>query len=285
MIKLALGTPPNEFFAAADTGSSVTWVQCYPCDKCYPQNSEIFDPAQTAGSYQIVKCISGQFPCPTFDGVTCVDNICKSLVAYGDGSFSKGVLSTDNMTIQSTADQPIVVDHYIFQCRTYNEGDFSPEQAGIIGLGRGQRSLITQLDKYINGRFSYCLFPDIQGGEMQFGDDAVVQGQGVVTTRCTQEKAKIMPSTLRRWKHPLTIGDERLNFNNNPGNIIIDSGATLTHFPRAFYQQIVASVTKQITAKPVRDPSKRLNVCFAARSFKFIPMIGHFTGADVVLNE
>ncbi|KAL9687799.1 hypothetical protein QQ045_032206 [Rhodiola kirilowii] len=177
MINLALGTPPYEFFARADTGSDVTWIQCQPCENCYHQETDIFNPVNQSSTFQTVKCPTGQFPCPAFDGVSCVHH----------------------------------VDHYIFQCATYNDGNFFPYEAGIIGLGRGQRSLITQLDKYINGKFSYCLFADMKGGKMHLGHAAMVQGPGDVTTPIFEgedEKHNLYLATLEA----LTIGGERLNF-------------------------------------------------------------------------
>ena len=49
-----LGTPERVFQVIVDTGSDLTWVQCSPCGKCYPQNDSLFLPS-TSTSYTKVS--------------------------------------------------------------------------------------------------------------------------------------------------------------------------------------------------------------------------------------
>ena len=57
IMKISIGTPPVESLAIADTGSDLIWVQCLPCEQCYPQNSPIFDPKKSS-SYNVISCDS-----------------------------------------------------------------------------------------------------------------------------------------------------------------------------------------------------------------------------------
>lgn len=71
------------------------------------------------------------------------------------------------------------------------------------------------------------------------------------------------------------------------GNIIIDSGTTLTFLPRNLYAGVVSTLASVIKAKRVDDPAGILELCYTAGSVEDlnIPVIAaHFGGgADVKL--
>lgn len=47
-MKIAIGTPPVEILAVADTGSDLTWTQCQPCFLCYKQEASLFNPFKSS---------------------------------------------------------------------------------------------------------------------------------------------------------------------------------------------------------------------------------------------
>ncbi|KAL9674478.1 hypothetical protein QQ045_030750 [Rhodiola kirilowii] len=82
MMKIALGTPPVEFFAYIDTGSSMTWTQCHHCRQCIPQNHPIFNPIMSS-TYQRIECVFQTLPCPGFHKAdACKNNICTYTYRY-----------------------------------------------------------------------------------------------------------------------------------------------------------------------------------------------------------
>jgi hypothetical protein len=48
VITVRLGSPGVTQTVLMDTGSDVSWVQCVPCSKCYPQADPLFDPRSSS---------------------------------------------------------------------------------------------------------------------------------------------------------------------------------------------------------------------------------------------
>ncbi|CAN6712151.1 unnamed protein product [Malus baccata var. baccata] len=71
----------------------------------------------------------------------------------------------------------------------------------------------------------------------------------------------------------------------NEGNIIIDSGTTLTLLPPGFYEDLESALEVAINAERVSDPKGILSLCFRSESDDIgVPVItAHFKGADVKL--
>lgn len=89
----------------------------------------------------------------------------------------------------------------------------------------------------------------------------------------------------------MSVGRKRLQYNSTlmtiapgRGNIIVDSGTTLTMLPKDFYDRLELTVTKAIRLKRVKDASRYLSLCYKTKSTITAPIItAHFTGADVKL--
>ncbi|MQM12463.1 hypothetical protein Taro_045378 [Colocasia esculenta] len=55
VVTIGLGTPRVEQTVVFDSGSSLCWVQCKPCQSCYSQKEPIFDPVLSR-TYRKVGC-------------------------------------------------------------------------------------------------------------------------------------------------------------------------------------------------------------------------------------
>lgn len=105
--------------------------------------------------------------------------------------------------------------------------------SGVVGLGGGPASLITQLGSSIGSKFSYCLLPlsleSNRTSKLSFGDAAVVSGDDVVSTPIVKKDPIVFYYlTLEAF----SVGNKRIEFGRSSnggdeGNIIIDSG----HYP------------------------------------------------------
>lgn len=184
---------------------------------------------------------------------------------------------------------------WIFQ---FCAGTFGGGTSGIVGLGGGKVSLITQLGSSIQGKFSYCLVSDFgsknpPSSKMNFGNNAVVSGAGVVKTPIVSKT----PDTFYYLTlEGITVGSKRLDLvssNENDGtgsidgNIIIDSGTTLTLLPSDLYSKVEAEVKRQMKMKQIKDPAGILNLCYLASGDTLsVPQItAHFKGADLKLKD
>ncbi|GAA0168395.1 hypothetical protein LIER_30135 [Lithospermum erythrorhizon] len=295
LMKLSIGNPPVETLAIADTGSDISWVQCKPCTSCYNQTTPIFDPSDSK-TYRNVACQSK--PCTEYQSTICTDdNICQYTVTYGDRSSTVGDLATETFTFASPSGQPVSIQKVVFGCGHENEGTFHGSGAGLIGLGGGPLSLVSQLDTLINGKFSYCLVPidsaETVTSKLKFGSDAVVSGPQAVSTPLTKKE----PETFYYLTlESISVGANRLSYiktddsdskasSVEQGNIIIDSGTTLTILPSEFYEELEATLKQSINGKPT-DPKGSFSLCFEdPDSIKFPDITFHFTDADVLLKS
>ncbi|KAL4318736.1 hypothetical protein GQ457_18G013960 [Hibiscus cannabinus] len=286
LLNISLGTPGFDVVAIADTGSGLIWTQCKPCSQCFKQDAPLFDPSKSS-TYRTISCPTRE--CARVGRSSCTsDGTCRYATIYGDGSFSYGVIASDTLTLGSTTGRPVALPKTVFGCGLNNGGTFSEKNSGIIGLAGGESSLISQLGTSIAGKFSYCLLPTSEAGKsskMNFGTNAVVSGRGVVSTPLVKKSSNTFYFlTLEA----ITVGTKRIKYTGSSsgsgeGNIIIDSGTTLTLLPSDFYSQLESAVDELIKAKRVEAP-QGLSLCYEAPDDIKVPDVTvHFTDADVTL--
>nr|GMC52186.1 aspartic proteinase CDR1-like [Ipomoea batatas]GMC54873.1 aspartic proteinase CDR1-like [Ipomoea batatas] len=275
-----------ETFAIADTGSDLTWTQCRPCDRCFDQDFPLFEP-QKSSSYRSLPCDSplcSEFFCAA-------GNVCQYQYSYADQSETVGVIATETLVLGNAS-----FPNFAFGCGHQNGGTFSDAASGIIGLGGGPVSLISQLNKTIAGKFAYCLPPPQTlniSTHITFGPDAAVMASdtSVVSTPLTlKSPATFYWLTLEN----ISVGNKTLK-NLSPeipalnpgkiGNIIIDSGTTFTYIPPDLYDLLESELKRLINKTPVNDPEGLFKLCFQTTGGLEVPnIVAHFTGADVELS-
>ncbi|XAR57631.1 Nepenthesin [Bertholletia excelsa] len=280
--------------AIADTGSDITWTQCKPCINCYPQDAPLFDPKKSS-TYRDLSCESQ--PCQESGFPSCThSNACQYQITYGDHSYSIGLLAQETFTFESTSGRPVLLPKLVFGCGQQNQGTFNESSSGIVGLGGGSLSLVSQLKDSINGKFSYCLVNPLSSGrdltsDIFFGDRAVVSGPGVVSTPIiknspdtfyylTLESISVGNKTFPTSKKSPSSSEKAAE----EGNIIIDSGTTLTLLPGDLYQDLESELRQAIKANPKPDPSGLLSLCYDGNAnFTVPPIRVQFTGAELEL--
>ncbi|KAL8499530.1 hypothetical protein ACS0TY_022465 [Phlomoides rotata] len=288
LIEYQIGTPPVRQLSIADTGSDLTWIQCQPCTSCYKQDFSIFDTTKTR-TYKNVGCETDT--CTRGGSTSCNDKkVCQYRVEYANNAFSQGDLATETLTLGRTAS----FRSFAFGCGFNNGETFASTASGIFGLGNGKISIVNQQPSAISGRFSYCLtgLNSNVTSTISFGSAAVVTGPGVVSTPIvTKDQDTFYFLTLQG----LSAGGQRIDYKPSPGvdqqsgsegNIIIDTGTTLTYLPSNLYEEFEVALNSAIRATPVTDPSGSMNLCYSSESKDFAPTItAHFKGADVVLSD
>ncbi|KAK1374170.1 aspartic proteinase CDR1-like [Heracleum sosnowskyi] len=290
LMKISVGTPPLDFLAAADTGSDLTWIQCKPCIECYQQNTPIFDPKRSS-TYRNQPCQSKVCQKP----LSCGDkNFCNYAFTYGDGSYTEGDISLESFTFETTSGKPVVVPNISFGCGHKAGGNFDKFTDGIVGLGNSDLSIINQLRNTINGKFSYCMVPSKSNvpSKISFGSNAIVSGYGVQRTPFFTRDQQLY---YYLFLESVTIGEANIKFvtetysnnaNDKDGNIIIDSGTTLTYLPSEFYQLVEDEFKRSISSTPVEGEDE-LTLCYKNEEGfeKEVPTITfHFTGGNLELS-
>ncbi|KAF2301555.1 hypothetical protein GH714_025779 [Hevea brasiliensis] len=114
-----------------DTGSDLTWVQCQPCNVCYNQQDPLFNPS-ISPTYQAVLCNSSTCQSLQFaigNSGVCGSNppTCNYVVNYGDGSYTRGELGTEQINLGTTR-----VSNFIFGCGRNSK---AADDTGSLVLG------------------------------------------------------------------------------------------------------------------------------------------------------
>lgn len=166
----------------------------------------------------------------------------------------------------------------------------------------------------IGGKFSFCLVPAFDSesqskntSKLNFGSKAVVSGGGVVSTPLvlggqddtfyylTLEGASVTGVNSNNSKYiKFKAGGSGSAISSDvtdEGNIVIDSGTTLTLLSEEFYSDLESAVAQEMAknnAKQVNDPNGLLSLCYdtsQSGDLQFPIVTMHFKGgADVKLS-
>lgn len=287
LMKLAIGTPPLDFPAVVDSGSDLIWTQCKPCTECFNQSTPIFDPEKSS-TYAMLPCSSNL--CKT-ENTECTDNSCNYVYQYGDYTSTKGTMGTETFTFQD-----VLVPNIGFGCGNENEGNISPA-SGVIGLGRGPLSLVSQLKE---PTFSYCLtsIDDQTSTSTLF--------MGLKPNKMDNPSAMKTTPLYSSPSHPtfyylnlsgVSLGDVEISVDESlylatdeegisSGGMIIDSGTTLTYLEQSLFDAIVKEFTSQTKLQPNNWAYLlNYNACFYAPAgtdkVEYPKIVFHFEGADL----
>jgi len=289
LMKFYIGTPPVERLAIADTGSDLIWVQCSPCASCFPQDTPLFKPLQSS---TFVGTSCGSHPCTllTSSHSQCGNSgECVYAYQYGDSSFTAGLLSTETLTFDDSQGgaQTVAFPNTIFGCGLYNNFTVysSTKLTGLVGLGAGPLSLVSQIGDQIGRKFSYCLLPfsSTSTSKLRFGNEATITGNGVVSTPMIIKPS--LPTFYFLNLEAVTIAQKTVPTGGTDGNVIIDSGTVLTYLEPTFFNTFAAWLQEALGVELVQeDVPSPLNFCFPYSENLAIPEIAfQFTGATVPL--
>ncbi|KAE9608647.1 hypothetical protein Lal_00020795 [Lupinus albus] len=282
LMELSIGTPPVSYPAVLDTGSDLIWTQCKPCTKCYNQPTPIFDPNKSS-TFSKLSCSSSL--CNDLPSSTC-NNGCQYMYSYGDYSVTQGTLATETFTFGDSK-----VHEIGFGCGEDNEGDGFQQASGLVGLGRGPLSLVSQLKE---PKFSYCLtnMDDSKTSVLLLGSFAKVKGKEITIPLL---KNPLHPSFYYLSLQGITVGDTKLSIekstfevgNDGSGGIIIDSGTTITYLEQSAFSELKKEFTYQTNLPIDKSGAEGLDLCFTlpsdATQVEIPKLVLHFKGGDLVL--
>nr|ARV78457.1 putative aspartic proteinase nepenthesin-1 precursor [Vernicia fordii] len=280
VVRVKLGTPGQVFNMVLDTSNDAAWVPCSGCIGC-STTTFITNTSSTYGSLDcsMTQCTQVRgFSCPTTGTSSCLFN-----QSYGGDSCFTASLVQDSLSLAKD-----VVPNFVFGCINSVSGGSVPPQ-GLLGLGRGPLSLLSQSGSLYSGVFSYCL-PSFKSyyfsGSLKLGP--IGQPKSIRTTpllknphRPSLYYVNLTGVSVGRVQVP--IAPELLTFDPNTGaGTIIDSGTVITRFIQPIYTAIRDEFRKQVTG-----PFSSLgafDTCFTATNEAAAPAITlHFTGLNLVL--
>ncbi|XP_057801642.1 aspartic proteinase 36-like [Salvia miltiorrhiza] len=245
---ITIGTPPVDYHVQVDTGSDTLWVNCHDCETC-PTKSEH---GIEFKRYDLATSSTGK-------NITCDEEFCRAAssspntncqagrqceysVSYADGSRTGGYFVRDNLRFNQVTGnlQTSAMNGSIaFGCSMSEDPSKSVD--GIVGFGRGNESILSQLASSGKARkvFSHCLDGNRGGGIFAIGE---VVDPKVNTTPLVPN----VPHYNLNLKS-VEVGGQFLNLSTDLSRrgTIIDSGASLAYLPSEVYRQLLDKMMSQ----------------------------------------
>ncbi|CAD6272782.1 unnamed protein product [Miscanthus lutarioriparius] len=235
----------TELTALADTGSDLIWTKC-GAGAAWGSSSPSYHPDKSSSftklpcSHRLCTALRSVARCAA-GGAECDYTYSYGLGGGGDRpQYTPGFLGSETFTLGGEA-----VPGVGFGCTTASEGNYGTG-SGLVGLGRGPLSLVSQLHV---GTFMYCLTRDAsKASPLLFGSLATMTGAGVQSTG-------LLGSTIFYAVNlrSITIGSATTAGVGGPNGVVFDSGTTLTYLAEPAYTEAKAAFLSQTNLTQVED--------------------------------
>ncbi|KAL4272353.1 hypothetical protein GQ457_13G021600 [Hibiscus cannabinus] len=270
-ISLTIGNPPRVFELDIDTGSDLTWVQCdAPCTGCTKSIDRLYKPNKhILVSCEHPSCGVVHFP----DSPQCEkpDDQCDFEINYVDHGSVLGVVVSDVLTLRFMNGSRIRL-HLTFGCAydIKNPGPYNPPGAGVLGLGNGKASLLSQLRGFDLTRnvLGHCLSGK-GGGFLFLGDDLVPSGMSWMPMLANSKNYLSSPAEVLFDGKPTGIKGLK---------VVFDSGSSYTYFDFQVYGAVLDLVRRGLNGKPLDTvQDKALPICWkGTKPFKSVQDVKNY---------
>lgn len=221
----------------------------------------MFDPKKSS-TYKNFSCSARE--CRLVDemspqaGCRVSPEVCLYNIKYEDGSNTIGQMAKETMTLATTSGSVVTLKDIVFGCsHMSNAGTFTENIMGIIGVGRGPLSFVSQIAPYVGGnKFSHCLLPPQTDPKIEskiyFGNHSEVSGENVVSVPLVETEN--LDRAYGVIVKGITIGDKFIQFapigsSLQNSTMIIDSGTTITTIPQDFFDRIITHLKELLDPK------------------------------------
>lgn len=202
-------------------------------------------------------------------------------------STSSGVLSDDLLSFGNQSG--LAPQRAIFGCENMETGDLYSQHAdGIMGLGRGDLSVVDQLvDKgVISDSFSLCYGGmDIGGGAMVLG--GISPPSGMVFANSDAVRSPYYNVDLKE----IHVAGKKLALNpmvfDGKHGTVLDSGTTYAYLPETAFLAFKTAIMKELQSlRRIRGPDPNYNdICFSGAESDVSQLSKSFPMVDMVFGN
>ncbi|GFP93425.1 protein aspartic protease in guard cell 1 [Phtheirospermum japonicum] len=229
IVRAKIGTPAQTLLVAVDTSNDAAWFPCAGCDGC---SSATFN-SNKSSTYKPLTCGAPQ--CSQVPNPSCGVSTCGFNRTYGSSTVAAD-LAQDNITLATDS-----IPKYTFGCVRQTTGNSFPAQ-GLLGLGRGPLSLLSQSGSLYQSTFSYCL-PSYKStnfaGSLRLGPNS--QPKNIKTTELLKNPRRsslyyVNLVAIRVGRRVVNIPPSAFAFDPNTGaGTVFDSGTVFTSLVKPAY--------------------------------------------------
>jgi len=255
-----IGTPGHQFEVIVDTGSTYTFVTCYPCASCGQHGSNAPYDAAKSSSYERVPCGSG-----CIFGACRASGLCEYDEKFSEDSQVGGHVVSDVIDVGGSLGTPRI--H--FGCNSLETNMLKTQKAnGMIALGRAEAGLHRQLKKKAyppgsyDGTFGLCLGSFEGGGVLSLGKLPEQHYANFVTRKTHTSTVKLVKGSKSQYYnvevHRMFVRNTELKkpsgaelmeaFRAGYGTVL-DSGTTYTYL----HEDVFIPFISEIEDKVVND--------------------------------
>ena len=183
---------------------------------------------------------------------------CLYGVTYSNTTFSVGFLAKETLTTTSSD----VLQGFLFGCGQRNRFPNGGRAAGVLGLGRGWFSLVSQTANKNKKVFSYCLpSSDESTGYLKFGS------ANLPSSIKYTPMSKSFDGTHYYGLDMIDIGvgGEKLSIDRSvfsTSGTVIDSASLITRLPPAAYGRVRNAFEAKMTKYPKASAFENLGTCY-----------------------
>ncbi|XP_010557570.1 PREDICTED: aspartyl protease family protein 1 [Tarenaya hassleriana] len=252
---VTVGTPPQWFLVALDTGSDLFWLPCNCSSTCLrtfeTDNGElvdvnIYDPSKSRSS---AKVACNHTMCPSRDVCLSPVSDCPYKVEYlSKNTTASGVLVEDMLHLTSEDSKSSVHAPIILGCSKSQEGLFREEAVnGLMGLGVeeiGVPAMLSKAGLVPSDSFSMCFGPN-GSGTISFGDKG----------SSDQRQAPLNLSPLPFYSVTISrigVGGATVDVEFSA---IFDSGTAVTWLLEPFYSHLTSNFDRSVTDRRIPSGS------------------------------
>ncbi|KAL6562894.1 hypothetical protein OROHE_005481 [Orobanche hederae] len=240
IVRAKIGTPAQTLLVAIDTSNDAAWFPCAGCDGC---SSATFNSTKSS-TFRSLTCRAPQ--CNQVTNSNCEGATCGFNWRYGSSSVSASLVQ-DNITLATDS-----ISNYNFGCVRKTTGTSFPAQ-GLLGLGRGPLSLLSQTGSLYQSTFSYCL-PSYKStnstGSLRLGPNS--QPKNIKTTPLLKNLKRsslyyVNLMAIRVGGKVVSIPPTAFAFNTTTGGgTVFDSGTVFTSLVKPAYAAVRAELRRRM---------------------------------------
>ncbi|XP_038679394.1 aspartic proteinase CDR1-like [Tripterygium wilfordii] len=224
--------------------SDLTCIRCGTCSSnCKNQHQSPYDP-EFSNTYHSI--LFGSQECKDIKGTRhSGSNECQYMYQH-DEILSYGKLGNETFYFESTENVEKKSFYMVFGCDEAHHGNFKDAVQGVVGLGRGPFSLVSQLGKGFSEKFSYCLVDAKQldnPSKIKFGSDLKLYNRDI-----KGYTVKVDPShpSYHLNLQAISINSEKIKIPNKKHDMIVDIQTPSTSLPQNMYDEFIGEFKNQV---------------------------------------